>query len=180
MKNEKIARAMTHIDDALILEAAAVGGSQSRGGRILKWQQSFVRWGSLAACLLIAVGIMLGSLTGGGVTLEGQRLGGEPILISSSAGRSTPQTVSYSSDTVPEFTLDFGKSTTLDTEDGTLEQVLSDGTIQALDEKTPIRGAVTLRLQLDKDVTHCTITTDRDYSIVLDNVNGEWYISIEK
>lgn len=176
MKNEKMAQAMTHIDDALILEAAEV-----RGGRVLKWQQSFVRWGSLAACLLIAAGIVLGSLAGGGVTLEGVRLDSDPMPISVGAGRSIPQTISYSGDSqLLEFTLDFGKSTTLDTADGELGQVSADGTLVTLDGKTPVRGAVTLRLQLDETVTHATVTTDRGYSLVLDLIDGEWYISIGK
>ncbi len=178
MKNEKMARAMTHIDDALILEAADVGAD--RRGRVIGLQKSLVRWGSLAACLLIAVAVVLTGMSGG-VSMDGVRLDGEPTLISASAGRSTPTPISAPSEsTPPDFTLDFSKSVKLEARNGQLFEVLPDGSLCTLNGEIAIRGAVTLRLQPSSEATQFTITTDKDYSIVLDNVNGEWYISIEK
>lgn len=178
MKNEKMAQAMTHIDDALILEAAEVGAG--RRGRVLRLQRSLARWGSLAACLLIAVTVVLTGMVGG-VSMDGVRLDGEPTPISANAGRSTPTTISAPSEfTPPDFTLDFGKSVKLEAQNGQLFEVLPDGSITPLDSDTAVRGAVTLRLQPSAEATQYTITTSRDYSIVIESVNGEWYVSIEK
>ncbi len=178
MKNEKMAQAMTHIDDALILEAAEVGAG--RRGRVLRLQRSLVRWGSLAACLLIAVAVVLSGMSGG-VSMDGIRLDGEPTLISASAGRSAPTTISAHSEfTPPDFTLDFGKSVKLEAQNGQLSEVMSDGSLRTLDGDTAVRGALTLRLQPSVEAAQYTITTSRDYSIIIESVNGEWYISIEK
>ena len=76
--------------------------------------------------------------------------------------------------------MDFNKSVKLEAQNGQLFQVLTDGSLCPLDSDTTVRGAVTLRLQSSSEATRFTITTDRDYNIVLDNVGGEWYISIEK
>ena len=173
-----MARAMTHIDDALILEAAQVGAGRSSGLRGL--QSSLTRWGSLAACLLIAVTVVLSGI-GGGVSMDGVRLDGEPAPISASAGRSTPTTISAPSEsTPPDFTLDFGKSVKLEAQNGQLFRVLPDGAISPIDSDTAVRGALTLRLQPENPNAPLTITTNRGYTIVLDNIGGEWYISIEK
>ena len=178
MKNEKMAQAMTHIDDALILEAAEM--SAGRRGRVLRLQRSLARWGSLAACLLIAVTVVLSSMNGG-VSMDGVRLDGEPALITTSSWRSAPTTVSAPSElTPPDITLDFGKSVKLEVQNGQLSEVMSDGSLRILDGDVVVRGAVTLRLQPSAEATQYTITTSRDYSIVIESVNGEWYISIEK
>jgi len=178
MKNEKMAQAMTHIDDALILEAAEVGAG--RRGHVLRLQRSLARWGSLAACLLIAVTVVLSGMNGG-VSMDGVRLDGEPTIISASSWRSAPTTISAPSElTPPDFTLDFGKSIKLEAQNGQLAEVLSDGSLRTLDGDVAVRGVVTLRLRPSAEATQYTITTSRDYSIVIESVNGEWYVSIEK
>lgn len=179
MKNEKMARAMTHIDDALIIEAAQVGAGRSTRLRVL--QSSLTRWGSLAACLLIAITVVLTSM-GGGVSMDGVRLDGQPTAVSANAGRATPTTANNlpAELTPPDVTLDFGKSVKLEAQNGQLFKVLPDGSLEELDGEMAVRGAVTLRLAPKTTDTPFTITTDRGYSIVLDLVDGEWYISIEK
>ena len=177
MKNEKLAHALTHIDDDLIVEAAQTG--ESRSGRILSWQRTVVRWGSLAACLLLAVGIVLGSMSGG-VTMDGQRLGEQPAPISVSSSRSTPQTIDYSAENTLEFTLDFAKSTALTPAAGSLAVVNPDGSLTPVADGHAVRGAVTLRLTLESTATSATISTDRGYDIIVSLIADEWYVNIEK
>ena len=178
MKNEKLAHAMTHIDDDLITEAAQIG--ESRGGRILNWQRTLVRFGSLAACLLLAVGIIFGSMSPG-VTMDGHRLDAQLTPISAASSRSTPQTVGYTAErNTIELTLDFGKSTTLTPHNGTLAVVEPDGSLTSVTEDRTVRGTVTLRLTLESTATSATVATDRGYDIMFSLIAGEWYVNIEK
>ncbi len=176
MKNEKLAHAMTHIDDDLILEAANVG--EYRSGRVLSWQKALVRWGSLAACLLLAVGIVLGSMSPG-LSMDGQTLNAQLTPISGTASRSTPQPVGYTAEEAIELTLDFGKSTTLTPASGSLALINPDGSMTPITEGYTVRGAITLRLIPEADGT-AAISTDRGYDINFSLIAGEWYINIEK
>ena len=176
MKNEKLAYAMTHIDDDLITEAARIERS---GSRVLTLQRALVRWGSLAACLILAVGIVLGSMSPG-VTMNGQALDSRLTPLSAATPRSLPQTASHTADTALEFTLDFAKSTTLTPETGNLALVNSDGSLTPVTDGHTVRGAVTLRLTLSAPATSATVTTDRGYRIILSLIGDEWFVNIEK
>ena len=62
MKNEFMARAMTEIDDALIAEADEIPAKSSKITARGLMRQVY-RWGSIAACALLVVGILLASNT---------------------------------------------------------------------------------------------------------------------
>lgn len=172
MKNEKMARAMTYIDDDLVVEAAEV----SRAGRVLRLQRTVVRWGSLAACLLIAVGILLNAALSDNVTMNGIALDAQPAKVSEAAYRAAP----VSSDAAPDVvtvTLNFTLPTKLSAQNASIFLVEADGTPIPADG-TSLRGAVTLQLASYEE--SFTVSTNRGYSLLFTSAEGEWSVSIEK
>ena len=82
MKNEILAQAMTHIDDALIAEADE---RRSRGSKITSrsLMRNAYRWGSIAACMILAVVVLItATLSGQDVLLYGESIADSPRTVS--------------------------------------------------------------------------------------------------
>lgn len=177
MKQEKIASSMSYIDDDLIIEAAKVRKPATRS---VKWQTVAIRLGGLAACLVLAVGLTFGALTGS-VSMDGTKLDTQPTpVVAAQPAQPFSQASEAPWEAVPEFGLDFSKSTSLSFTEGTIAIVNSDGSIKPIEANQKVRGLVTIKLMPETVADTYTITTNRGFDIVLSLVEGEWYIHIEK
>ena len=166
MKNEKMAQAMSYIDYALIEEANETVAPKSKvlSGGFLK---SISRYGSIAACFILVLGIALIIRLGGNeVLLYGESII-EPEVITEV---SLPLELEFKRETV--LTLDIGEMIILDKNGDT---VFSGSTYT-------VNGKVSICLAFPSDVTDATIRTNRGYNIVLskDAESEIWYVNIEK
>ena len=81
MKNEILAQAMTHIDDALIAEADE---RRTRGAKITArtLMRNVYRYGAVAACLILAIGVLIaGNIGGQDVLLYGESIADSPRTV---------------------------------------------------------------------------------------------------
>lgn len=177
MKQEKIAMSMSYIDDDLIIEAAKVRKPATRS---VKWQSVVIRVGGLAACLVMAVGLTFGALLGS-VSMDGTKLDTQPTPVVAAQPAQPFSKASESPwEAIPEFSLDFSKSTSLSFTEGSIAIVNSDGSTEPIEANQKVRGQVTIKLMPETVADTYTITTNRGFDIVLSLVEGEWYIHIEK
>ncbi len=177
MKQEKIALSMSYIDDDLIIEAAKVRKPATRS---VKWQTVVIRVGGLAACLVLAVGLTFGALTGS-VSMDGAKLDTQPTpVVAAQPAQPFSQASETPWETIPEFSLDFSKSTSLSFTEGTIAIVNSDGSTEPIERNQKVRGQITIKLTPETVADTYTITTNRGFDIVLSLVEGEWFIHIEK
>jgi hypothetical protein len=184
MKNEKMAQAMSYIDYALIEEANETVAPK---GKVLtgKFMQGIKHYGSIAACFMIILGIALITRIGmSDVLLYGESISDSPRTITEYIPRSVVHSVepqTFTEVSLPlelefkkatELTLDIGEMIILDKNGDT---VFSGNTYVA-------KGKVSMCLSFPSDVTYATISTNRDYNIVLtkDLESGAWYVNIEK
>ena len=184
MKNELLARAMTHIDDELIEQANAAPVKHARILK-LKTAQQITRWGSIAACVAVMIAIVIATRVGGNdVRLYGESITDAPRTITEFMPRSVTHSVDPISLTAVSLPLEleFDKSTTLTLETGSMEVLDAAGNTVYSGEQYTVKGAVSMCITLPPDATQCKITTDRGYNIVLrqDGESGLWYVSIEK
>lgn len=180
MKNEKMAQAMSYIDDALIEEANETAAPK---GKVLtgRFMQSISRYGSIAACLLVVIAIVLVTRAGtNDVLLYGESISGSPKTITEYMPRSVVHLVepaTFTEVSLPlelefktktQLTLDVGEMIILDKNGDTLFQ----GSEYAANGKTSIC------LAFPSDVTSATIRTNRGYNIVLtkDIESGVWCV----
>lgn len=177
MKNEILAQAMTNIDDALIAEADE---RPAKGSKITSrtLMRNIYRRVAVAACAILAVGVLLaGNLGGQDVLLYGESIEDSPRTVY----EYMPLAIIIENSNIP-LELEFKKETKL---------TLTTGSMIVLDEKGNTlyegneyvaAGKVALILTVPSDTEECIIETDRSYNIVLspDSTSGVWYVNIEK
>lgn len=184
MKNEILAQAMTHIDDALIAEADE---SPAKGSKVTSrsLMRSVYRWGSVAAVALIAVGLLLaGNLGGQDVLLYGESIADQPRTVN----EYIPRSVAYVVDTIEIETinlpleLEFRKETKLTLTEGSMIVLDEQGNTVYEGRAYLASGKTSICLILPGDVDECIIEQSRGENIVLtrNTESGIWYVYIEK
>lgn len=184
MKNEILAQAMTNIDDALIAEADE---KAARGSKVTSRSltRNLYRFGSLAACLLILVGLIItASLNGQDVLLYGESIADSPRTVN----EYMPRALAYVVDTleVEDVTipleLEFKKETKLSLTEGSMIVLDSEGNTVLEGVEYLAKGNVSIIITIPGNTEECIIETDRGYNIVLtqDGESNVWYVNIEK
>ena len=180
MKNEKMAQAMSYIDYALIEEANETAAPK---GKVLtgRFMQSISRYGSIAACLLVILGIVFVSRMGiNDVLLYGESISGSPKTITEYMPRSVVHLVeptTFTEVSLPlelefkvktQLTLDVGEMIILDKNGDTIFQ----------GNEYVASGKTSMCLAFPSDVVNATIRTNRGYNIVLtkDLESGAWCV----
>ena len=184
MKNEILAQAMTHIDDALIAEADE---RRTRGAKITARSlvRNVYRYGAVAACLMLAIGLLIaGNIGGQDVLLYGESIADSPRTVA----EYMPRAVAYVVDAFEvedvslPLELEFKKETKLTLTSGSM--IVLDDNGDTLYDGTEYfaSGSVSLIVTLPGDAEECIIETDRGYNIVLtqDGESHVWYVHIEK
>ncbi len=174
MKNDLPARAMSHIDDALIEEASFEKVQVSRTAFTRKM---LIRFGSLAACAVIAVGIFFMSrMNGSQVLLCGEALTeDQPIAVNA------PRTIAYELDVTQQMNivldLEFKGNTSLRAENAQMTVLNENGEQLFSGIQYTAKGAVLIKLEAMQ--SECSIVTDRGYDIVLklDGQSQLWTIT---
>ena len=184
MKNEFMARAMSCIDDALIEEANEV---PVRRAKVLapKTMNVIIRYGSMAACALLIVGVMvIGQMSSGGVLLYGESVSDSPRTITEYMPRAMTHLVDPAliTEVSLPLELEFRKETTLTLAEGTMSVIDRNGNTVYTGNTYTANGAVSICVQLPPDATEGVIMTDRGYDIVLtkEDETGVWLVNIEK
>ena len=184
MKNEILAQAMTHIDDALIAEADE---RRTRGSRITArtLMRNVYRYGAVAACLILAIGVLIaGNIGGQDVLLYGESIADSPRTVA----EYMPRAVAYYVDThaledvnLP-LELEFKKETELRLTSGSMLVLDANGDTLYEGNEYAASGSVSIIVTLPGDAEKCVIETDRGYNIVLtqDGESQVWYVNIEK
>ena len=183
MKNELMARAMSHIDNALIEEA----NESPSHSRVITPElfSKLTKYGSMAACMLLVVGaLLIGSMRGPQMLLYGEGITETPRMINEYLPRSvmysvSPNDISYQ--TIP-MELEFKRNTTLSLSSGEMIVLNDRGEEIYRGTEYSVRGNLSLCLSLSDSEQSCVIATDRGYNIVLnqDDESGFWYVNIEK
>ena len=184
MKNEFMARAMSHIDYALIEEA---NEAPVRRAKVLTpgAVRTIVRYGSMAACAVLVVGMMMmWQLSSGGVLLYGESVSDSPRTITEYMPRAVTHLVDPAliTEVSLPLELEFKKETTLTLAEGTMSVIDKDGNTVYTGNSYKAKGAVSICVQLPPDATEGVIMTDRGYDIVLtkEDETGVWLVNIEK
>ena len=184
MKNEFMARAMTEIDDALIAEADEIPAKSSKITARSLMRQVY-RWGSIAACALLVVGILLASNIGTqDVLLYGESIADQPRTV----GEYMPRSIAHIVETVEiedvnlPLELEFKKETKLTLTEGIMLVLDSNGNTVYEGNEYTASSSVSVILTLPGNLTECVIKTNRGYNIVLtqDGESHIWYVNIEK
>lgn len=179
-----MARAITHIDSALIEEANEMPKSKNK---ILTphFLEGIYRYGAIAASLVLMIGVIFAARLGGdGVLLYGERITEHPRTITEYIPRAVTYSVepeTLTSVSLP-LELEFRRATKLTLDGGTMTVLDEDGGAAFVGDEHVAKGAVSICLSFPNDVTEATITTDRNYNIVLtkDAESGAWYVNIDK
>lgn len=184
MKNEILAQAMTYIDDALIAEA-----DERRSGRSKITSRSLMknvyRWGSIAACLMLAVVVLIAaSISGQDVLLYGESIADSPRTVA----EYMPRAVAYVVDTLEiedvnlPLELEFKKETTLTLTEGSMLVLDKNGDTLYEGNEFVANGSVSIIVTLPGTTEEAVINTSRGYNIVLtrNSESGIWYVNIEK
>lgn len=179
-----MARAMTEIDEALIAEADERPAKSSK-----ITARSFVRqvyrFGAVAACALLVVGVLLaGNIGGQDVLLYGESIADSPRTVN----EYIPRSVAYIVDTIEvediniPLELEFKKKTTLTLTEGSMIVFDENGDTVYEGREYLASGKVSICLTLPGDTDECVIETSRGDNIVLtrDAESGIWYVYIEK
>ncbi len=177
MKNEILATAMTHIDDALIAEADE---RCTRGAKITArtLMRNIYRYGALAACLVLAIGVLIaGNIGGQDVLLYGESIENSPRTVY----EYMPLAIVIENSSIP-LELEFKKETTLNLTSGSMIVLDENGNTLCEGNEYVASGKVVIILTVPSDTEECIIETDRSYNIVLrpDSNSGVWYVNIEK
>ncbi len=184
MKNEILAQAMTHIDDALIAEADE---RRTRGANITArtLMRNVYRYGAVAACLILAIGVLIaGNIGGQDVLLYGESIADSPRTVA----EYMPRAVAYYVDTFEiedvslPLELEFKKETTLTLAEGSMLVLDQNGDTLYEGNEFVANGSVSIIVTLPGDTEEAVITTSRGYDIVLkqDSESHIWYVNIEK
>ena len=185
MKNEILAQALTNIDDALIAEANERG---ARGSKITArtLMRGIYRYGAVAACLVLAIGVLIaGNLGGQDVLLYGESIADSPRTVAEYMPRAVAY---YVEDTVRvedislPLELQFKKETTLTLGEGMMLVLDESGDTLYEGTEYAANGSVSLILTIPGNTDSCVIKTNRGYNIVLtrNSESGIWYVNIEK
>lgn len=184
MKNEFMARAMSCIDDALIEEA---NETPVRRARVLtpKTMNAIIRYGSMAACALLIVGVMvIGQMSSGGVLLYGESVSDSPRTITEYMPRAMTHLVDPAliTEVSLPLELEFRKETTITLAEGTMSVIDRNGDTVYTGNTYTAKGAVSICIQLPPEATEGVIMTDRGYDIILtkEDETGVWLVNIEK
>ena len=184
MKNEKMARAMSYIDYALIEEANEITTKKARvlEGRFMK---NITRYGGMAACAIIIFGLALMiNLGGNEVLLYGESISDNPTTIT----EYLPRSVQYSVEpqTLVEISLplelEFKRETKLMLDHGEMTILDKQGNVVFTGKEYTVNGKTSICLSFPANITCGVIATNRGYNIVLtkDAESGFWYVNIEK
>lgn len=181
MKNEFMARAMSHIDDALIEEA---NEAPARRAKVLNLKTVY-RFGSIAACAAVIIGMLaVGQMMGNGVLLYGESIGDSPKTITEYMPRAVMHVVDPSiiTEVSLPLELEFKRETALTLAEGTMSVIDKDGNTVYTGNSYKAKGAVSICVQLPPEATEGVIMTDRGYDIVLSKEidTGVWLVNIEK
>ena len=184
MKNEILAQAMTHIDDALIAEADE---RRSRGSKITSrsLMRNAYRWGSIAACMILAVVVLItATLSGQDVLLYGESIADSPRTVSEYMPLALAHIVETleAPDVQIPLELEFKKETKITLTSGSMIVLDENGDTLCDGTEYLASGSVSLIVTLPGDAEECIIETDRGYNIVLtqDGESHVWYVNIEK
>ena len=182
MKNERLARAMTQIDYALIEEADEMPKRKTMSPERLN---KIARYGGMAACMLLVVGaLLLGTIRSPELLLYGEEVTTEARMINEYIPRSVTYSVSPAEATpsIIPLELEFKRSTSLATD--TCDMIVLDnaGDVIYQGGEYVADGETSLCISLPEGADNCIIATDRGYKIVLnmDHESGLWYVNIEK
>ena len=184
MKNEILAQAMTHIDDALIAEADE---RRTRSAKITArtLMKNAYRWGSVAACMILAVVVLIAaSISGQDVLLYGESIADSPRTVA----EYLPRAVAYVVDTIEvedvslPLELEFKKETLLTITSGSMLVLDQNGDTLCEGTEYLANGSVSIIVTLPGTADEAVITTSRGYNIVLtrNSESGIWYVNIEK
>ena len=184
MKNEKMAQAMSYIDYVLVEEANETSAPR---GKVLsgRFMQSITRYGSIAACFVIFLAIMIvGRLSSNEVLLYGESISNSPKTITEYMPRSVVHSVeptTFTDISLP-LELEFKRATELSLDVGEMTILDKNGNTVYSGTNYVANGKVSMCLAFPSDVTNATIRTNRGYNIVLtkDADSGVWYVNIEK
>lgn len=184
MKNEFMAQAMSCIDDALIEEANV---SSTRRAKVLtpKTMNMITRFGSIAACAILVLGMMLiGHMAGNDVLLYGESVSDSPRTITEYMPRAVTHLVDPAliTEVSLPLELEFKKETTLTLTDGVMSVIDKNGNTVYTGNSYTAKGNVSICIQLSPDATEGVIMTDRGYDIILSKEEGSgvWLVNIEK
>ena len=179
-----MARAMTEIDEALIAESDEISAKSSKiTARSL--MRHVYRWGAVAACAILVVGVLLASNIGGqDVLLYGESIADSPRTV----GEYMPRSIAHIVETVEiedvnlPLELSFKKDTKLTLTEGIMLVLDSDGNTVYEGSEYTASGNISIILTLPGDLEKCIIETNRGYNIVLtqDGESHIWYVNIEK
>ena len=177
MKNEILATALTYIDDDLIAEADE---RPSKGSKITSrtLMRNIYRWGAVAACALLLVGVLLaGNLGGQDVLLYGESIEDSPRTVY----EYMPLAIVIENSSIP-LELEFKKETKLNLTSGSMIVLDENGNTLCEGNEYVAEGKVAIIITVPSDTEECIIETDRSYNIVLrpDSNSGVWYVNIEK
>lgn len=184
MKNEFLARAMTEIDEALIAEADERPAKSSKiTARSL--MRHVYRFGAVAACALLVVGVLLASNLGGqDVLLYGESIADSPRTVGEYMPLSIARIVETAEveDVNLPLELEFKKETKLTLTEGSMLVLDSEGNTAYEGTEYTASGKLSVILTLPGDLSECVIETNRGYNIVLtqDGESHVWYVNIEK
>lgn len=184
MKNEKMAQAMSYIDYALIEEANETAAPK---GKVLsgRFMQNLTRFGSIAACLVVVLAIVLvARISGNEVLLYGENISNSPKTITEYMPRSVVHSIepdTFTDISLP-LELEFKRETELSLDKGEMTILDQNGDTVFTGTDYTANGKVSMCLAFPSDVTSATIRTNRGYNIVLtkDAESGVWYVNIEK
>ena len=184
MKNEFMARAMTEIDEVLIAEADEMPVRSSKiTARTLARQ--VYRWGSIAACAILVVAVLIaGNIGGQDVLLYGESIADSPRTV----GEYMPRSIAHIVETVEiedvslPLELEFKKETKLTLTEGSMLVLDSNGNTVYEGTEYTVSASVSIILTIPGDLSECIIETNRGYNIVLtqDGESHIWYVNIEK
>ncbi len=175
---------MTHIDDALIAEADEI---PAKGSKVTtrSLMRAVYRWGAVAACAIIVVGVLLaGNIGGQDVLLYGESIADQPRTV----GEYMPRAIAHIVETVEiedvnlPLELQFKKETKLTLTEGSMLVLDSEGNTVYEGNEYTASGSVSIILTLPGNLSKCFIETNRGYNIVLtqDGESHIWYVNIEK
>ncbi len=184
MKNEFMARAMSHIDDALIEEA---NETPVRRAKILtpKVMKNITRFGSIAACIMLVIGIMIvGNRRGSQVLLYGESVSDSPRTITEYMPRAVTHLVDPAliTEVSLPLELEFKKETTITLSEGTITVLDKNGNTVYEGSSYTAKGSVSICVQLPPNATEGVIMTDRGYDILLtkEEETGFWLVNVKK
>ena len=183
MKNEKMAQAMSYIDDSFIAEANEI---RTPRAKVLdgSYMKSFIKYGSVAACFIFVIGIMLVARLNSDVLLYGESISNEPKTITEYMPRSVAHSlepISLANISLP-LELNFKRFTKLTLDKGEMTVLDKNGNTLYSGTEYTAKGGVSICLSFPADVTEATIKTNRGYNIMLtkDDESGVWYVFIDK